>query len=687
MLIRQVVTAPNFEGRVTLIPENKEKYISFTKYVKNTKSNVSFRFLDSFRFMASSLEKLSSYLEECSIVNNEFTRDGCSPEQIQLLTRKGVYPYDFTSSFDALRATELPSMADFHSCLYEQDIEAEDYEHAQNVWETFQIKDLGEYSDLYLKTDVLLLADVFESFRNNCMSSYGLDPAHYYTTPGFAWDAMLKFTNVKLELLTDIDMFLFVERGIRGGVSQCSNRFAESNNKYLPDYKEDEQEKFITYFDVNNLYGYGMTMPLPYGAFEWVEDVEQKDPNFWKLPDDSEIGYYLDVELEYPKEIHDEHSDLPFCPEHRAAPGSKQKKLMTTLYDKERYVIHHKALEQATNHGVILKKINKVLKFKQTPWLKNYIEFNNRKRQNAQNEFEKMLFKLMNNAVYGKTMENERKRKDVKVVGKWNGRYGAEALIAKPNFHSCTIFNEDLVGIQLDRTEITIRKPIYVGLAVLDISKVRVYRFHYDYMKKTFNNNCKLLYTDTDSLIYEISQVDIYEKMRQNCLESIEKQEFDTSDYKVDNVFKIPLVNKKVLGLMKDECNGRLITRFIGLRSKMYCVEIEQNSLMKKAKGVKSIVVKNKISFEDYYNCLFDGDIAIRNQRVIRSRKHKLFTEEDRKIALSPHDDKRYLIPESTDTLAWGHYLIPINEPMEVEQIETNDDDDNEPANKRARLE
>ena len=210
LLIRKIGTSKNFEGCVKLIPQNKERYISFTKYVKDSKIN--FRFIDSFRFLPSSFDKLSSYLDSHPIVKEEFKKDGYTSEQIELLKRKGVYPYDFTSSFDSLKVKELPRIEDFYSHLNEEEITEADYLHAQRVWRDFNIQNLGEYCDLYLKQDVLLLANIFEDFRNNCMQAYGLDVAHYYTTPGYSWDAMLKFTDVKLELLTNVDMLLFTEK-------------------------------------------------------------------------------------------------------------------------------------------------------------------------------------------------------------------------------------------------------------------------------------------------------------------------------------------------------------------------------------------------------------------------------------------------------------------------------------------
>ncbi|XP_025160303.1 uncharacterized protein LOC112589825 [Harpegnathos saltator] len=214
-----------------------------------------------------------------------------------------------------------------------------DYAHATNIWQRFAIQTLGEYSDLYLKIDVLLLANIFENFRNSCIKSYGLDPAYYYTLPGFTWDAMLKHTDVNFELLTDIDMVMFIERGIRGGLSQCSGRYAKANNKYMQSYDPLQPSSYLMYFDVNNLYGWAMCQQLPYAEFRWVDDVSNFDVSSIAL--DSPIGYILEVDLEYPQHLHDAHTDLPFCPTRGKPPNKKQDKLLATLCDKQRYVIHY----------------------------------------------------------------------------------------------------------------------------------------------------------------------------------------------------------------------------------------------------------------------------------------------------------------------------------------------------------
>ncbi|XP_011861998.1 PREDICTED: uncharacterized protein LOC105558737 [Vollenhovia emeryi] len=360
----------------------------------------------------------------------------------------------------------------------------------------------------------MLLADIFENFRDKCIVSYGLDPAHYYTLPGFTWDAMLKHTRINFELLTDIDMVMFIERGIRGGLSQCSGRYAQANNKYMHSHDPSKASSYLMYFDVNNLYGWAMCQPLPYAEFRWVDDVAVFD--FSAIASDSPTGYILEVDLEYPQSIHDEHTDLPFCPTRDKPPGMRQAKLLATLYCKKRYVIHYRNLQQCTRQGLRVTNIHRVLQFAQSAWLRDYIELNTQFRTLAKNDFEKNLYKLMNNAVFGKTMENVRNRVDVKLITKWEGRRGAEAMIAKPNFHSRSIFSENLIAVELRKLEVKFNKPIYVGMCILDISKICLYEFHHEYMLPLYSHRCKIMYTDTDSLIYHIQCEDVYETMKRD---------------------------------------------------------------------------------------------------------------------------------------------------------------------------
>ena len=306
-------------------PITKEEYISFTKNVKDTaeesdsRNCIKLRFIDSYKFLNTSLDKLTSFLstDQLKILRSKF--ESLSTEDFNLLTRKGVFPYEYLDCANKLQDPCLPPRESFYSSLTGETVSETDYTHAETVWQRFGIRTLGEYSDLYLKTDVLLLVDIFENFRESCIKSYGLDSAHYYTLPGVTWDAMLKHTKITFELLTDIDMVMFIERGIRGGLSQCSGRYAHANNKYMSSYDTSEESSYLMYFDVNNLYGWAMCQPLPHAKFRWVEDVTNFDVS--SIPVDSPMGYILEVDLEYPQRLHDAHADLPFCPTRAKPPG------------------------------------------------------------------------------------------------------------------------------------------------------------------------------------------------------------------------------------------------------------------------------------------------------------------------------------------------------------------------------
>ena len=259
------------------------------------------------------------------------------------------------------------------------------------------MKTIRDYHDLYLKTDVLLLADVFENFRNVCVENYKLDPAWYYTSPGLAWDSCLKKTEVNLELLNDVDMLLMIEKGIRGEVSTLTKRHAEANNPYMKTYDSNSPNKYITYLDANNLYGWAMSQPLSTHGFEWMCEEELKN---WRNNASSSGCCILEVDLEYPKELHDLHNDYPLAPERLKVAGVE--KLIPNLYNKKNYVVHHKALKQYESFGLKITKFHRGIKFKESAWSKPYTEL----RKNAKNDFEKDFFKLMNNSVFGKTMEN-----------------------------------------------------------------------------------------------------------------------------------------------------------------------------------------------------------------------------------------------------------------------------------------
>ena len=497
---------------------------------------------------------------------------------------------------------------------------------------------MRDYHDLYLKTDVLLLADVFENFRSVCIQNYKLDPAWYYTAPGLACDACLKKTKVELELLKDVDMLLMIENGIRGRVSTIKKRYAKANNPYMNTYDSNSPNiKYIVYLDANDLYGWGVSQPLPTREFEWMCEEELKN---WRMH-----ASILEVDLKYPKEIHDLHNDYLLAPERLKIGGVE--KLIPNLCAKKNYVVHHEALKHYESLGLKITKIHRGIKFKESAWLKLYIDLNTRLRAKATSDFEKDFFKLMNNSVFGKTMENIRSRVDIRLV---TNEDRARKLISKPNFQHRTIFCEDLTAIQMKKTKLLFNKLVYLGMCILDLSKSLMYDFHYNYIKPKYSERAKLLFTDTDSLMYEIETEDFYRDISSDV-----HKKFDTSNFAKVHKSVIPTgVNKKVIGMMKDEAGGKQITEFVGLRSKLYSFKIDEKN-EKKCKGVKKSEVKWAINFKDYKDCLFTGNKQMRSMNVIRSHKHEVFSETINKVALSREDDKRIICEDVVHTLAHGH--------------------------------
>ena len=646
------------EGEINCIAKTEEDYISFTKTItvdtfvkegKEIKVRRDIRFLDSFRFMSNSLSELASNLTRHDNLSRYF--EGTFLELVK--PRKGVYPYDYMDSFERLDETSLPSQDDFYSKLNDENISADDYKHAKRVWDKFGMKTMRDYHDLYQKTDVLLLADVFEEFREVCLKHYKLDPAWYYTSPGLAWDACLRMSKIELELLHDQDMLLMVEKGVRGGVSMISTRYGKANNEYIEEYDSSLPSKYIIYLDANNLYGWAMSRKLPTHGFEWMDQAE--------LPHWEDIPCILEVDLEYPHCLHDLHNNYPLAPEQLEMNGVT--KLIPNLNNKKKYVVHYEALRLYVKYGLKITKIHRGITFQESAWSKDYIDMNTRLRVESKNNFESNFFKLMNNSAFGKTMENIRKRTDIKLA---TTEEQVEKYIYKPNYVHRTTFSDNLVAIHMARTKLYFNKPVYLGMCILDLSKTLMYEFHYEYIKSKYGDKAKLLFTDTDSLKYLIETEDFYKNISPDV-----HSMFDTSNYPSKHPSGIETgVNKKVIGMFKDEACGESIAKFVGLRAKNYSYVYdyfiglrsflflfgEDDSEQKKCKGIKKCVTKNNISFLDYETCLFTNVEQLRKMNIFRSRLHDVYSEEVNKIALSANDDKRIILKDGIHTLAHGHF-------------------------------
>jgi len=307
-----------------------------------------------------------------------------------------------------------------------------------------------------------------------------------------------------------------------------SQRYAKANNKYMKNYNPAEASRYIIYLDANNLYGWAMSQPLPHQKFQWMDEDEVKRMNkesILALPTNDADGYIFEVDLDYPSDLHDDDNEYPLAPERLVVKfqmiSDKQisikrsyktsdadtVKLVPNLMHKRNYIVHYRLLQFYLKKGMELKKIHRVIKFKQLGWLQRYIDVNSKHRAAAKSDFEKYFFKLLNNAIYGKTCENLRKRMDVKIV---TTDVRLKKLTQKPNCLTYKIFAENCAAANMQKLTLVINKPSYAGFAVLELSKLRMYEFHYDVIKAKYGDKARLLFTDTDSLMYEIETDDVY---------------------------------------------------------------------------------------------------------------------------------------------------------------------------------
>ena len=435
-------------------------------------------------------------------------------------------------------------------------------------------------------------------------------------------------------------MLLIFEQGIRGGITQAVRKYASANNKYMGDRFDPKSESsYLQYLDVNNLYGWAMSQPFPTGGFKWV-DVNPNEISESATRTDK--GYILEVDVSYPKVLHNPHNDLPLMCERMEINGVE--KLVPNLRGKKSYVIHIQALNQALQHGLRLDRIHQAIEFDQSPWLKTSIDFNTPLRAAATNDFEKDFFKLMNNSVFGKTMENIRKHRN---IGSVTTEEKYLRTVMKPNFKSGVLFGEKLMGCEIGKIKVVMNKPVYLGQVILDLSKIIMYEFHYDYMVPKYGlEKLKLCYMDTNSLVYDIKTGDFYADIADNV-----PARFNTSGYCPNRPLPVEL-NRKVIGLIKDELGGKIMTEFMALRPKLCSYKKLDGSEDKKCKGIKKCVVRKAFSFEDYKSCLFSDSTEYRFQLMFRSSRHEVHTIEVNKVTLNRDDDKRISRKDGISTFA-----------------------------------
>ena len=703
------------------VPKNSERFLSFELSVENGNNEfIPMKFLDSRQMIGGSLEEHVDCLRKQEKQDNIRLfkcMESIHKDKTDLLLQKNLLPYYY---FDNYNKFDNPISDLLDEKIYdrEEKYTEEKYETMLKVIKEFNIKTTGEYYKLYLSCDVLQLMDILINYRERLYNYFGLDMCYYLGVPSFCYNAFLYFDYhqnyiknnktfdeklLEIEKINDTNMFTFFRKAMRGGQSYICTRYAKANNIFCDDYDETKPYTYIEYLDMTNLYGGAMKLPLPYKDFKKLTEEELKRynediKNLWiDFPsynltnprDNINVnqdydGCWLEVKFKIPEEIHDKLYDYPLAPEHveikedmisnytknlqkrMGKKHVKQNLLTQTLYEKDHYIIYYKTLYLYIELGLIPEKIYSGYRFKERALMRNYVMFNTENRNIAKknkNELEIILFKLMNNSVYGKTMENELNYSDFDIV---NDPDKLVKYTSLPTFKNGVLMNNEMFLVENVGTKISINKPIYLGATICDLSKLLMFKFyHKDLIPEFKRENVKLLFTDTDSLCVLLTSKNEEERIK-HYENLIKKKVLDCSTYSENhslNKLTVEYGNKNEIGTMKCEEGEKIMLEFVGLRSKMYSIKFKNGDEEKKCKGVNKKTMK-EIRFDDYKRILFntidtnnkEDLLLIKEMDRIGSKKQKIYSIKNNKVALSCDDTKRFILNDGINTLPFGHY-------------------------------
>jgi hypothetical protein len=656
-LVRAFRKMPELLARLQAIPLNTQRFKAFCVDRKVW-------FVDSLAFLSDSLANLTGMLaaggeEEFRLLDSL----AADAEERRLLLRKGVYPYSFATSIRRLRdADSLPPRSEFASELTEEECSAADYEHARAVWEKFRCRNMLEYTILYMRTDVLLLAEIVTSFRKKVWEAFGLDLCQYLSLPHLSLDVMLKETRVALELISDQEQADLIRRNIRGGLSFVNLRRA----RRIPG------RQMLMYFDANALYAHAMTFALPVSGFRWLSAAELGafDPER-DITEDGEWGYILEVDLDYPPHLHLAHNSLPLAPEAMdireadlspysrgclAALGQKRaargvRKLTSTFRRRNKYVLHGLNLRLYLRHGLRLLALRRAIVFRQAPFMRGFIGKCAERRRLAATTTEQLVWKLTCNAVYGKLIESAEKR--------MNAHFNTseeEVLrkVSSPLFKGIVVCDEDLTITYHRKKEIHLKQSWAVGFSVLEISKYVMQSLFHDVLRARFPaGSMSLVMSDTDSFLLALKASDETEVMEKLS------DHMDFSNLPAGHPLRSD-VRKKAPGFLKNEVPSSQIVEVVALKSKCYAYSTASGERKNVAKGVAH-AAKRKIPLESFAACIDAMQRYEVEQKTIRSKDHVNQVIRTRKVAFSSFDDKRYMTC-AVHSVPYGSCLIDLPE-------------------------
>ena len=506
---------------VRAIPKTTEKFLGL---IVNNRC----KFMDSCQFLKASLSSLVKNLRKMGIDKFKYTKKyfGCDEKVLEeLILCKQVYPYDYMTGPEVYNETKLPAQEKFYDGLNQKPLSDKDYAHAQKVWDYFGFKTFRDFTRFYSITDALLLADVFENFRDTAFEAQNLDPLYKWSAPGYSWECAMYSSKVSLEYVKDFEILNMLEGAIRGGPTFVTERICTANSENLGAdvaFDETKPRKHVMYNDLNALYSCCMTKKLPYKDFKMLTPEEVEAIDIMSLDADADTSYIFEVDLDYPQHLHDSHDDLPLAVEKRAVLPSDLsptqaklvglyekvrtkplggEKLIMTLYPKKNYVTYLKTLQFYVRHGLLITKVHRGFSFTQGYVLKDYIESNIAKRRETSSALMSDLYKLLNNSLYGKTLQNSKNFMDVLFC---LDRERTVDVLAKSNLKTFFPLSENITVCFLNRERILCNSFTYLGFVILELAKLVLYEAYYDGIKKVFGPRVRVLYGDTDSLIVSI---------------------------------------------------------------------------------------------------------------------------------------------------------------------------------------
>lgn len=596
---------------------------SFEKFdiISYTYNKIRITFKDTFNYLSTSIAKLITQVENWKYTPEIDRND------------KGTFPYKWFSSLSLLSENQLPSNEHWYNDITQSYV---DPTPAYELWNRENMNQFSQFHDYYMKTDVLQLADIFEEFRNTCLKSFNLDPVYFQGAPSYSWQLNLQLNAEKMYLIQDKEIYMDIQKNIRGGIAQVMHRYINL---------EDKPDESILFLDVNSLYSKCMTYKLP---TKYIKTIYELPKNWEELYNyESNQTMIVCVDLAYPAYLHDSHLAYPL------APHKYNGRLCTTLHEKINYLCHINNLKFYIDEGLLITKFYYGYIFDQDYILKDYVDNNIIKRRTTNSLPLKTLYKLLNNSLYGKTCENKFKYRKFEVHEEERTPGGRINPFLSDATNWLPINDKVLVERKIHK--ITLDKPIQIGFSVLELAKLEMYKFLFDIQNvfDEYNIPIQPLYTDTDSIIIHFKCPN-----PQNLLFSsdITNKYLDFDKVPEHWVVHTPGTHKQS-GLWSLETTDKII-EFVGIRAKTYCYRTDKKTVLKN-KGVTATAVelhsKDKLTIDHYKDVIFGGKEIKVCQVTIGSKKHEIKTNKQVRLAITSVDEKRQILADKITSIPFGY--------------------------------